>query len=153
MGYPGPMDAKELLFEVTAHITGVIEYGASLQAIASGKAAPPPEGARFDISVEGTVQGPKMKGKVYSIDYANVRADGRIDLHIHARIELPDGGKIAVFAEGLATPDPTGIMQLRQNWTLKSNSPAHSWVNSTPVWASGTANLATGELRLMAYRA
>jgi autotransporter translocation and assembly factor TamB len=153
MDYRGPMDTKELLFEITAHITGNVEFGASLQAVASGKAAPPPEGARFDISVEGTVEGPKLKGKVYVIDYANVRADGRLDLHIHGRIELADGGKVAVSAKGLATPDPTGIMQLRHTWTLTSNSPAHSWVNSTPVWASGTANLATGELRLKGYRA
>jgi hypothetical protein len=147
------MDTKELLFEVTAHITGNIEFGASLQAIASGKSAPPPEGARFDISVEGTVEGPKLKGKVYSMDYSNVRADGRLDLHIHARFELADGGKVAVSGEGQATPDPTGIMQLRETLTLRSNSPAHSWVNSTSVWASGTANLATGELRLKGYRA
>jgi hypothetical protein len=153
MNYHGPVDPKELLFELTAHITGNIEFGASFEAIASGKAAPPPEGARFDLSSEGTVDGPKLKGKVYVIDYANVRADGRIDLHIHGRIELTDGGKVAISAEGLAIPDPTGIMQLRHSWTLRSNSPAHSWVNATPVWVSGTANAATGEIRLKGYRA
>jgi autotransporter translocation and assembly factor TamB len=147
------VDTKELLFEVTARVTGNIEFGASLQAIASGKSAPPSEGARFDISVEGTVEGPRLKGKVYSMDHSNVRADGRIDLHIHARFELADGGKIAVSGEGQATPDPSGIMQLRETLTLRSNSTAHSWVNSTSVWASGTANLATGELRLKGYRA
>jgi hypothetical protein len=147
------MDTKELLFELTAHITGSIEFGASLEAIASGKAAPPPEGARFDLLSEGTIEGPKLKGKVYVIDYANVRADGRLDLHIHGRIELSDGVKVAISAEGLATPDPTGIMQLRHSWTLRSNSSAYSWVNSMPVWASGTANMATGEIRLKGYEA
>jgi autotransporter translocation and assembly factor TamB len=138
---------------LTARITGVIEFGASLDAITSGKAAPPPEGARFDITSEGTVEGPKLKGKMYSLDYANVRADGRLDLHIHGRIELADGGKVAVSAEGLATPDSTGILQLRHTWTLRSNSPAHAWVNSTSVWVSGTANPATGEIWLKGYRA
>jgi hypothetical protein len=147
------MDTNELLFEVSAHITGNTEFGASLQAIAAGKAAPPPEGARFDVMDEGTVDGPKLKGKLYVTDYANIRADGRIDLHVHGRIELADGGKVAVSGEGLAIPDPSGIMQLRHAWTLRSNSPPHSWVNSTPVWASGTVNLATGEIRLKGYRA
>jgi hypothetical protein len=153
MDYRGSMDTKELLFELTAHITGNVEFGASLDAIASGKAAPPPEGARFDISDEGTVDGPKLKGKVYAIDYANIRADGRIEVHMHGRFELDDGTKIAVTAEGQVTPDQTGIMQLQHTWTLRSNSPAYSWVNSTPVGASGTVNPATGEIRLKAYRA
>jgi autotransporter translocation and assembly factor TamB len=147
------MDTKELLFELAAHLTGNIEFGASLEAIASGKASPPPEGARFDMSSEGTVEGPKLKGKVYTIDYVNIRADGRTDLHIHGRIELADGGTVAVFAEGIAAPDPTGILQVRHTWTLRSNSPAHAWVNSTLVWASGTVDPATGEIRLKGYRA
>jgi hypothetical protein len=150
---PGPMETNELLFELTAHITGNIEFGASMDAIASGKGAPPPEGARFDLSSEGTVEGPQLNGKAVMIDYANVRADGRIDLHIHGRIELAGGGLVAIFAEGLATPDPTGTMQLRHSWTLRSNSPKHAWVNSTLVWVSGTVNPATGEIRLKGYRA
>ncbi len=64
----GYVDTKELLFEVTAHFTGSIEFGANLQAITSGKSAPPPEGARFDTPVEGAVEGPKLKGKAHSMD-------------------------------------------------------------------------------------
>ena len=147
------MDAKELVFDLTAQITGNIEFGASFDAISSGKAAPPPEGARFDLSSEGTVEGPKLKGKAYMMDYANLRADGRIELHIHGRIDLADGGKVALAAEGLATPDPAGIMQLRPTWTLRSNSPTYSWVNSIAVWVSGTVNPANGEIRLKGYKA
>ena len=38
------MELSELLYEVALRITGVVDYGANLQAIAAGKAAPPPEG-------------------------------------------------------------------------------------------------------------
>jgi Protein of unknown function (DUF3237) len=56
----------------------------------SGAAAPPPQGARFDSYVEGTVTGPKLKGTVKGVDYANVRADGRLQLHVHAGITTED---------------------------------------------------------------
>jgi hypothetical protein len=46
----------------------VDDYGASLQAIAGGKAPPPPEGARFDMSLEGSVDGPKLKGSWHGVE-------------------------------------------------------------------------------------
>jgi hypothetical protein len=81
------------------------------------------------------------------VEYVNIRADGRAELHIHGRFDLTDGGKMSFFADGVGFIDANGILQLRQNVTLKSNSPAHAWVNSIAVWRVGTANLATGEVR------
>ncbi len=147
------MESTELIFDITGRMLGTDEYGASIQAILEGKAAPPPAGARFDGKVEGTVDGPKLKGSFHSVDYLNIRADGRIELHGHARLDLKDGGKVSLFADGLGTLDANGILQLRESVTLKSNSPAHAWVNSIQVWATGTANLATGEIRLKGYEA
>ncbi len=147
------MELSELLYEVALRITGVIDYGANLQAIAAGKAAPPPEGARFDISLEGSVDGPKFKGSWHGIDYLNIRADGLPELHIHGQFDLTDGGKVSMFADGVGTIDAKGIVQLRENVTLKSNHPAHAWVNSIVVWGVGTVNLATGEVRVKGYKA
>lgn len=39
-----------------------------MQAIAAGKVAPPPEGVRFDLSFEGSIDGPKLKGAVHGVD-------------------------------------------------------------------------------------
>lgn len=147
------MDARELLFDVAARITGSIDFGASLPAIAARKAAPPPEGAWFDLSIEGTVEGPRLNGRLVAVDHVTLHADGRLELHAHARVELADGGRVSVSADGLATPDSRGVVHIRETWTLRSNSPAHAWVNSTPVQTSGTVNLGTGELRLKGYRA
>jgi len=147
------MESFELLYDATWRITGVVEYGVSLEAITSGKATPPPEGARFDISIEGSVNGPKLKGSSRGIDYLNIRADGVPELHIHGLFDLADGGKVSVFADGVAPVDANGIAHLRENITLKSNYPAYAWVNSTVVWGVGTVKLATGELRLKGYKA
>jgi hypothetical protein len=147
------MESAELLYEFVLRVTGVDDYGASLQAIAGGKAPPPPEGARFDMSLEGSVDGPKLKGSWHGVEYVNIRADGRAELHIHGRFDLIDGGKVSLFADGVGFIDANGILQLRQNVTLKSNSPAHAWVNSIAVWGVGTANLATGEVRVKGYKA
>ena len=147
------MELTELILEITGRMTGTDEYGASIQAILERKVTPPPAGARFDGRVEGTVDGPQLKGSFRSVDYLNVRADGRIELHGHGRLDLNDGGKVSLFAEGLATLDAGGVLQLRESMTLKSNSPAHAWVNSIPVWATGTASVASGELRLRGYKA
>jgi hypothetical protein len=147
------MESAELLYEFVLRVTGVVDYGASLQSIAGGKVAPPPEGARFDISLEGSVDGPKLKGSWHGVEYVNIRADGRSELHIHGRFDLVDGGKVSFFADGVGTIDANGMLQLRQNVTLKSNSPAHAWVNSIAVWGIGTANLATGDVRVKGYKA
>jgi hypothetical protein len=95
----------ELLYEVTVDFTGVTEYGASMADIASGQAAPPPEGARFDVAFEGSMTGPKLQGTVKGVDYINIRADGRAELHIHGEFTTQDNQKIALFADGVATPE------------------------------------------------
>jgi hypothetical protein len=153
---PIPVDrlqTAELIYEAVVQITGTVEYGASMQALAAGKAAPPPERARFDVPFEGSINGPKLNGKAHGVDYLNIRADGRAELHIHAQVDLTDGGKVSFFADGIGTLDSKGIVHLRENVILKSNSPSHAWVNSIAVWGAGTINLATGEIRVKAYRA
>jgi len=60
----GTIDVGELLYEYTVKLTGMTEYGVSFEALMAGTAAPPPEGARFDVSFEGATNGPKLKGKV-----------------------------------------------------------------------------------------
>ena len=90
---------------------------------------------------------------MHSVNYVNIRADGRVDQHVHEQFDLTDGGKVAVFADGVGTLDANGILHLRVNVSCKSSSPAYVWMNSIQVWGIGTANLATGEIRIKGYKA
>lgn len=140
----------ELLYEYTAKITQVVEYGVSLDAVMSGQAPPPAEGARFDVYFEGPVAGAKLSGSVKGVDYLHLRADGRMQLNIHGEITTEDGKKIALFADGVAMGEPP-VLELRENVTLTTSHPEYSWVNAIQVWAPGTVDLAKGEIRVMGY--
>ena len=150
----GTIDVGESLYEYTVKLTGMTEYGVSFEALMAGTAAPPPEGARFDVSFEGATNGPKLKGKVAGVDYLRVRADGRFDLHIHAEITTDDGQKISLHADGVALPQPgSPIVGLRENVSLFTSSKAYSWVNGLQVWATGTVDLAEQVIRIRGYSA
>lgn len=141
----------ELIYEYTLRITQVVEYGASADAVFSGR-TPPPEGARFDLYLEGAVAGPKLQGTVRGIDYLEFRADGRAELHIHAEIATEDGKRIALFADGIAIPQHgSPVFQLRENVKLTSNHQELLWVNAIQIWASGMVDVSTGQVRVTAY--
>jgi hypothetical protein len=133
-------------------IKQVTEYGVAFDRLLSGAAAPPAEGARSDLQVDGTVTGPKLKGTVNGVDYVNVRADGRLQLYFHAEITTEDGKKIAFYADGVLTPKSGApIAQLRLNITLTTSAAEYSLVNPTQVWAPGTVDFAKREVRFKAY--
>lgn len=147
-----PLPAKgEMLYEYTLQVTQVAEYGVPVADVMSGQ-APPAEGARFDVHFEGPVSGPKFSGSAQGADYLNMRADGRIQLDIHAEITTEDGKKIALAADGVLMGSPP-VFELRENVTLTSSYPEYSWVNAIQIWGTGTADLAKGEVRLKAYAA
>jgi hypothetical protein len=142
----------ELFYRYAPRVTQVVEFGASADAVFSGRTQPPPEGARFDLYLEGPVLGPKLTGTLSGVDYLNFRADGRAELHIHAAITTEDGPKIALLATGLAIPEEgSSVFQLRENVTLTSNHPRYRWVNEIQLWAAGTVDFATGEVDLKSY--
>ncbi len=148
-GNPG-----ELIYEYTPKITQMVEYGIPAAAVLSGQTPPPAEGARFDVHFEGPVTGPKLQGTVKGVDHLHLRADGRSQLHIHAEITTADGKKIALAADGVAIPEPgSPVFQLRENATLTTNHPEYSWVNVIQVWAAGTVDVSTGQIRVKGYAA
>ena len=150
----GTIEVGDQLYEYTVKLTGMTEYGVSFEALMAGTAAPPPEGARFDIPFEGVSDGPKLKGTVAGVDYLRIRADGRFDLHIHAEITTHDGHKISLHADGVGLPQPgSPIAGLRENVTLFTSSKAYSWVNGLQVWATGTVDLAEQVVRIKGYSA
>jgi hypothetical protein len=89
------------LYDATLRIDEVIDFGYPLAALASG-APIPPSGIRFDVNFSGTVRGPRLTGAVGGVDYLSVRADGRLELHLHARVRTEDGASPAFVGTGLA---------------------------------------------------
>ena len=147
-----PGIAGEPLYEYTMQFTQVVEYGTSAEALFAGQTPPPAEGARIDVYFEGPITGARLKGTAKGVDYLHIRADGRAQLNIHAEITTEDGKKIALAADGVAIPqEGSSVFQLRENVTLTSNHPEYAWVNPLQIWAPGTVDVATGEIRIKAY--
>jgi hypothetical protein len=142
----------ELIYEYTPQVTRIVEYGASAEAVLMRTSPPPQEGARLDLYLEGPVIAGRLQGTVTGVDYLNMRADGRAELHIHGHITLEDGKRVALEAGGVAVPEgDSSILKLREHVNLTSNDPALAWVNTTEVWARGTVDVSTGQVHLRAY--
>jgi hypothetical protein len=141
----------EKIYEYDLGVTGVTDYGVTLQAILSGQASVPPQGARIDVAFEGRAVG-RLAGRVRGIDYLRLRADGRIDLDIRAIIETDDGYRIALSADGVGVPRAAEpVADLSENISLSTVAEDHAWVNTRQIWGSGTVNFATGKIHIDAY--
>lgn len=151
MSEQAPMPG-EFLYEQRAHVTEITEYGVAFDALVSGTAPLPTEGARFDAVIEGTMSGPKLNGVVKGVDYLHVRADGRVETHYHAEITTEDEKKIALEADGVLALEPNSpIANLRNNVVLTTAAAEYAWLNPIQIWAPGTVDLATREIRFNAY--
>ena len=141
----------EKIYEYDLDITGMTDYGVTLQAILSGEASVPPQGARIDVAFEGRATG-RLAGHVHGIDHVLIRADGRIDLDIRGVIETEDGCRIALSADGVGVPRAAEpIADLRENVERTTASKDYAWVNTRQVWGIGTVNFATGKVHIDAY--
>ncbi|MBX3468143.1 MAG: DUF3237 family protein [Planctomycetes bacterium] len=145
-------EGAELLYEYAVRLGPAVEYGASMAAVVGGE-APPACGLRVDIPFEGEVRG-RLGGHLRGIDYLTIRADGRMELDLRGCITTPDGKRIALRADGVGLPTPDeSLVRLRENVTLTTADPDLAWLNAQQVWATGEANLATGEVRIRGYLA
>lgn len=141
----------EKIYEYDLDVTGVTDYGVSLDAVLSGQTAVPPQGLRFDIAFAGRASG-RLAGRVHGTDYARIRADGRIDLDIRATIETEDGHRIALSADGVAVPRAAEPMaDLSENVCLGTAAERYAWVNARQIWAIGTVDFAAGKVHIDAY--
>ncbi len=141
----------EELYRYHLNVTGVTEFGENFARLTAGEVAPPPEGARFDVWVKGSVEG-KLSGRFEGCDYLFVRADGRMELNVRGTITTNDGAVIALAATGVGWPEPgTPIVRLRENVTLFTNHEPYKWVNGLQIWAPGEVNLAEGAVDITAF--
>lgn len=139
------------IFELVLEVTGVTDCGVTLDSVLSGTAPIPSHGIRLDVAFEGRAAG-RVAGHVRGVDYIRVRADGRMDLDIRSVIETDDGHRIALSANGVATPHAAEpVADLCENIALLTAATEYQWVNTRQVWGVGTVNFATGKLHIDGY--
>ena len=141
----------EKIYEYDLDITEVTDYGIGLDAILSGEEPIPAQGVRLDFAFEGRASG-RLAGRVRGVDYARMRADGRIDLDIRALIETEDLHRIALSADGVAMPRAAEpVADLFENIRLDTAAEEYAWVNNCQVWGPGTVDFSTGKVHIEAY--
>ena len=79
---PNPTMKGEKIYEHELDLTGVTDYGVSMDDLLTGREAIPLHGARFDLTVNGRFKG-RLAGRAHGVDYLRVRADGRMELDLH----------------------------------------------------------------------
>src|SRR3982074_3544810 len=136
----------EKIYDMKLDLTGVTDYGASMDAILAGQEAIPLHGARFDLAVNGPFKG-RLAGRAHGVDYVRVRADGRMDLDLHLIIETEDGHRIALSGDGQAASRPgEPVLDIFANVRLSTPCKHYAWANKRQSWGGGTASLATGKV-------
>jgi Protein of unknown function (DUF3237) len=141
----------EKIYECDLALTGVTDYGVSMDDILAGKQAVPLQGARFDLPIDGPCQG-RLSGRQHGIDYLRMRADGRIDLDLHVIVDTDDGHRIALSGDGQAAlRNGEPVVDIVANIRLTTASKEYAWVNQRQIWSVGTGDLATRRIRIAAY--
>jgi len=141
----------QLLFTENIHLTGVTEYGIRWDELLSGEVVLPPQGARFDITFEGTFAGPDLKGTIEGTDYLTVRADGKFMLNIYATITTEEGIAIPIREQGPVMPGANGRAHLQLAISFTTNAPKYAWLNQVEGWAIGEINMNTRAVTAEVY--
>jgi len=141
----------EKIYEMELDLTGVTDYGVSMDALFAAGEAVPLQGARFDLAVDGRSKG-RLAGRAHGVDYLRVRADGRMELDLHLTVETDDGRRIALSGDGQAAlRDGEPILDIFGNIRLCTASQEYAWVNERQIWAVGTASLPARKLHVEAF--
>lgn len=140
----------EKIYEYVVDITGVTDFGVTFEAIQSGQAPIPPQGARFDFTYDGRSTG-RIAGRVTGTDHFYLRPDGRGELNLRGVMETDDGQRIAVFAEGVSQTNADGTTGLFETVKLSTAAPDYAWVNTRYILAEG--GMKDGKIHIAAYMA
>jgi uncharacterized protein DUF3237 len=124
-----------------------------------------PYGERRIINIlGGTVEGPKLKGKVLpgGADWQIVRADGVVHLNARYTIETDTGGRILVDAEGYRHGPPEVMAALARDETVdparyyfrtfmrfETADPGAAWLNR--ILAVGRGARANRQVRIEVF--
>lgn len=144
-------DVGTKLFDESIQLTSISEFGFGWTELQNGSVAIPPQGARFELAFEGTLEGERMKGTIEGVDYLNVRTDGPFELNIFATITTNDGVRIAFDETGVLSPGPEGINELYLNMKFTTGDERYSWLNKVQAWGRGSVDFASGKARVTAF--
>ena len=151
----GETDVREPLYEATLTVSKVTDFGIGLDTLRSDKPDKPDipeEGLHFHVAFDGSLNGERLNGSLRGVDHVHVRADGGIELHIHAVISTPDGARILLSADGTGTvDDDTGLLHVDQDVVLYSAFADYRWVNGLPIHCVGEVNPDNDEIRITAF--
>jgi hypothetical protein len=147
------LKTTQLIFEENIRLTGIAEYGVSWEDLNAGKEPVPSEGARFDLSFEGDLNGSGIRGKVKGVDYMTVRSDGKFLLRLHAVIVTDDGESIALEEDGILLPEEADpqYADLQLNIKFTAASSKYSWLNKKLAWGIGRVDRGQGTIYIQAY--
>jgi hypothetical protein len=151
MQEPIQVSSDDLVYELDLQITGIEDFGMSLDEVLGGDSLPP-GGTRLDISWEGTVTG-ILSGRIKGVDYLYVRPDMRIELHIHGVITTEDDARIAFIAPGVSMLNTDGTARLCEYVTLHTCFEQYTWLNRMALRATGLVNLSNGKISVQVYAA
>lgn len=141
----------EQIYVYDGEVTSQVDFGIELAAILDGSKPIPLQGARFHAGFEGRATG-RLAGRVSGVDYAYLRADGRLELNLRGVFETPDGARVSLQAGGVGVLRGTEpVFDLSENVSLLTASEAYGWVNARQIWAVGFVDLGTGKLHVEGY--
>jgi hypothetical protein len=145
--------STEPIFRLQAELAGIRHFGHT------------PYGDRRVIDIlGGTVEGPKLKGKILrgGADWQIVRTDGVADLRARYTIETETGGCVLVNSDGLRHGPPEVIAAIVRGETVDPNlyyfrtvmrfetaDPAAAWLNKIIAIGQGAREART--VRLAVY--
>ena len=111
-----------------------------------------PEGARFDITLSGKVNG-KVSGIIMTTHNVLAKPDGSGDVDFKSMI-FSEGEPIFVWGKATAKMvDPAPTEQIMESWTFQTPSKKLAYLNTTKGSAEAQFNLATGEYHVKVYAA
>lgn len=145
--------SEKPIFTIRAELASILKLGAT------------PYGERRIINIlGGTVEGPRLKGKLLpgGADWQIVRADGVVDLRARYTVETEGGGQILVNSEGYRHGPPEVMASLARDETVdparyyfrafmrfETADPEASWLNR--VLAIGRGSRANRAVQLEVY--
>jgi hypothetical protein len=148
-----PLVSEKPIFTLTSPLGEILKLGNT------------PYGERRIIDINGgTVEGPKLKGKVLpgGADWQIVRADGVVHLTARYTVETNGGGLILVNAEGYRHGPPEVMERLARDETVdptqyyfrtamrfETSDPASAWLNR--ILAIGYGARANRQVRIEVY--
>jgi hypothetical protein len=143
---PVQVSAGDLVYDLDAQITGITDFGVTLEEVLGGSPMPP-GGVRLDVAVEGAVTG-LLSGRISAVDYLYARSDGRFEIHVHGIITTDDGARIAITGLGAGTPLGDGTARIFEYQSAYTSFEQYAWINTMALRVEGTLVLATGAITL-----